>query len=1352
MKKLYTLLCLAVLFLISLTTYAQVPYPQPDYVLIPENFEGSSFPAGWTQASSPAIQLNTTTPCQGTQSARMLISSSNQQARLRSPIQTTTGSDIKVSFSYKIINQTGGSATPTTFGSLFLEYSTNANAITPTWTTYSTIDGTNHTPSASCTTHTGTIAAANLPAGSDFAWRIRTNWLVGSYYVYIDEFLAVEQISCIEPIYVKVSNVTFDQAQISWTDLTGATQWEIQYGGVGFPPNFTPPFGTIIPTTTRPTTITGLADGTEYDVYVRAICGPGNESNWSGPIKFQTIAVGTDCNTPMQITGLPYNHAGDTQTFGNSYTGSPGTGCIGNNYLQGYDVVYKYTPTTDDYLNVKVSDLVGEDNVGIFMYQSCAGIGTSCYAGGTTSTGSDIVFDVFVVANQPYYFVLSTAGVNTNTAFTLDIKGFDCPSFGIPNGLPTYEYFGQDLSAFDNTRIGVKPTNDFADLVWYQDNAGVPGAVIPNTNAVPLTNNAVYHVNQVLGTCQSAYLKVTFTEFDCLGQLGILTTDTGDEICDEGTTILGATAATTNLFWYENQFGGPVLGTGNSFETDVINLTKSYWVGEAFVGEGNLKGQANPGPSTVSTATTNNYGVVINNISSDFVLVDVQVFSTAAGGATTVTLVDINGGTPDQTAPVVSIPAGSKASPKPYTIPLGFELKSGSSYRLLKTSGPELIYTLAANNTFPYNVGTVAEVTSGSTSSSTTTSYYYFYNWTITEEQPLCESPRIEVIATVNKVFDILPTATSSTVCVNQTANLTVSSTDTNYVYTWTWTDPAGMPQTLPGPSIQPVILENTTFHVTGYNPVTDCISPEESISIEAIGAGEIEVVPEVVDTCVGEIIELFAGGSFNHFNDPTNDWTTVNNSAGPGDPAAAGWKLVNSPYSPIQGMTSNDNSQFYISISDKVGPTGTVDTELISPSMNLVGIQNATLTFYHHFDVALNQSSQAKVEVSEAHGAWVTLKTYTTKQGTPAQFAKETISLSAYTGAADVRIRYKYTGNWAWWWAVDNVDIVKDYTNGKITWSTQNKLFLDPAATVPYTGTPTNRIYFKSDVPGAFTYNVELDIIGCSTPVSSPIVITVNETLPPTGDALQDYVAGQTLTSLDVTGQNLRYYIFENGIYKEISPNFRIIHGTTYYITQTTNGCESDYLEVTVNLNCPAPTDLAATADVGATGTSAAVIITWTPPANTRSIQDYYIEITDSSASVVFQGTADATVNYRVIQGLAFDEEFDLVIYSVCDPLIPVYSTSETVTFNTNGLGAESLDFDGFTYYPNPTSNVVTFTNVLPIKNIEVFTVTGQKVLDLKNINKSNVIVDFGDLTSGVYFSLVTVGDSVQVVRIIRK
>lgn len=1349
MKKLYTFLITGILFLFSLTSYAQV--------LMPENFEGTSasapLPPGWASASSPPIASTTVNPCEGARSLRALISTSNQNATLRSPIQVATGEDIEISFAYKIIDQTGGGATPNTFGSIQLQYTVNANAATPVWANYDQIDSGNHTPSTNCAISSAVIPGVSIPAGSNFAWRMRANWADGSYYVYIDDFLAVELVDCIEPIYVSVDNVTFDEAVVSWTDLNNATEWEIEYGPFNFPPGLG--FGTIITTNVEPTTLTNLSDGTLYDVYVRAVCGPGDESNRAGPFTFQTIAIGTDCNTPIEVTALPYTDSSDTHIYGNSYSGAPGTNCFGNNFLQGADVVYEFTATADDYLKIALSNLVGEDNVGVFVYESCADIGTVCYAGSTTTTGSDFEFDIFVATGQTYYIVISTAGADSSTDYTLNITGFDCLSWGAPDGNSNYDFFNQQLSDFDDTLFGVQRTNDFAELNWYEDNSGVQGAPIPDTDLITLVNGDVFWVNQSLGTCDSPSLMVTFNEFDCLNQLAILTTDSGDEICGEGTTTLSATANSDNLFWYDDEFGGDVRGTGSTFETDVINVNTSYWVSEAFVGQGTISGQANPGPSTVSTSTSNNFGVLIENVSTDFILVNVQVFSTAGGGPVTVELRETSGSLPDQIA-TVNIPPGSTASPTPFTIPLNFELVSGASYRLLKTNGtgPGMIYSTAANTSYPYAIGNVAEVVSGSSATGTSTSYYYFYNWTITENQPLCESPRTEVTAVVNEIFDVTASAVNSQVCVNQNATLNVSSVDTDYVYTWTWDDPSGAPQTDTGAQIQPTIVQTTTFNVTGLNPITGCTSPEESVTVEAIGAGEIPVIPEDIDTCVGEVIELFAGGVYNTFNEQLTGWTIANSSSGPGTPSAAAWKLVSSPYNPAEGTVSNDNSQFYIATADAVGPSGTVNTQLTSPSFNLVGVQDATVSFYHYYRHYVTQPTNARVQVSVGGGNWVNVTTFNSTQGSPTNFDFVTVSLNSYTGAADVRVRFDYTGSWGWWWAVDNVTISRDYTNGQVTWTSTNNLFLDEDATIPYTGSSTNKVYFRSNSPGTFTYDVNLNVTGCTDPVTNEVTITVNETLAPTGPALQDYITGQTLANLNVTGQNLQYYVLENGEYVQISPNFLLQHGTTYYITQTINNCESEFLEVTVNLDCPAPTNVEMNVEMGAGGSTASGVVTWTKPAVSTSVQGYYIEIWDSAnpPNSVFQTTTNATAEFAIVTGLAFDEDFDLEIYTICDPSIPVYSSVESIAFNTFGLSVEDVDFNGFTFYPNPTSNIVTFENQLPIKSLEVISVTGQKVIEMNQIDANKVQVDFESLASGVYFTAVTVGESVQIVRIIRK
>ncbi|MDR2221762.1 MAG: choice-of-anchor J domain-containing protein [Flavobacteriaceae bacterium] len=113
----------------------------------------------------------------------------------------------------------------------------------------------------------------------------------GSTSVYIDNLFVEEVTGCIEPLNVKISNITKSQAEIEWTDAYGATKWEYFVQEAGLPVPTTS--GTV--TTTKKNTITKdskgntLVPGQEYDVYVRTVCTNGEYSIWQDAVEFMTI-------------------------------------------------------------------------------------------------------------------------------------------------------------------------------------------------------------------------------------------------------------------------------------------------------------------------------------------------------------------------------------------------------------------------------------------------------------------------------------------------------------------------------------------------------------------------------------------------------------------------------------------------------------------------------------------------------------------------------------------------------------------------------------------------------------------------------------------------------------------------------------------------------------------------------------------------------------------------------------------------------------------------------------------------------------------------------------------------------
>jgi hypothetical protein len=95
-------------------------------------------------------------------------------------------------------------------------------------------------------------------------------------------------ITCPQPTQLALIDATNTEASMTWNVVGTETQWQIQFGPVGF----TPGSGTSVFTTNYPDTITGLTPNSFYQAYVRGICSPGDSSLWTGPITFNTYNQG----------------------------------------------------------------------------------------------------------------------------------------------------------------------------------------------------------------------------------------------------------------------------------------------------------------------------------------------------------------------------------------------------------------------------------------------------------------------------------------------------------------------------------------------------------------------------------------------------------------------------------------------------------------------------------------------------------------------------------------------------------------------------------------------------------------------------------------------------------------------------------------------------------------------------------------------------------------------------------------------------------------------------------------------------------------------------------------------------
>ncbi|MFT7250445.1 MAG: putative repeat protein (TIGR01451 family), partial [Flavobacterium sp.] len=237
----------------------------------------------------------------------------------------------------------------------------------------------------------------------------------------IDDVDFAEQ--CLNPINLTATNNTTTSADLSWTNPSSATQWEVEVIPAG-----TNPSGTGIITTSIPYTITGLTLNTCYDYYVRSLCTSIYKSEWVGPFNFCTLNIGSSCAEPFPVSYLPFQSTGSTAYHSDLIDGIPGSSGCGTtgNFLDGNDVFYSFTATSSNSLTI-----TSETNStwsGLFVYNSCSNVGVSCVAGNTSGNGTtnpDTITFIPTIG-QTYIIVISTFGTPQTVPYILTILENSC--------------------------------------------------------------------------------------------------------------------------------------------------------------------------------------------------------------------------------------------------------------------------------------------------------------------------------------------------------------------------------------------------------------------------------------------------------------------------------------------------------------------------------------------------------------------------------------------------------------------------------------------------------------------------------------------------------------------------------------------------------------------------------------------------------------------------------------------------------------------------------------------------------------------------------------------------------------
>jgi len=214
--------------------------------------------------------------------------------------------------------------------------------------------------------------------------------------------------------------------------------------------------------------------------------------------------AGETCDAPIVVTSLPYDGAGNTADYGNNYSSSDvpavapdavTTGTGSTSYLSGDEVVYAYTPAENEVLNISTTN--DDDWIGLWAFTGCPFTSTVGYHT-SISGGTRLIEELPVTAGETYYFVISTWAPPQSTEYTIHIEkvggggsGDPCEqdfAFSLDDGTGNLQtlLFADDFEIDAGTTMSVEKVtyrifNNIGiatTIAIYKDEGGLPGDLV----------------------------------------------------------------------------------------------------------------------------------------------------------------------------------------------------------------------------------------------------------------------------------------------------------------------------------------------------------------------------------------------------------------------------------------------------------------------------------------------------------------------------------------------------------------------------------------------------------------------------------------------------------------------------------------------------------------------------------------------------------------------------------------------------------------------------------------------------------------------------------------------------------
>lgn len=501
-------------------------------------------PTGWTQSgysSGEGGNAGGATACEGSEDLSDNLWSSSTTGFLQTVSQTSNGDEITISFQWQTVEYNTGDGVGL---SADVEYSTDGGS------TYTNIGSYTATAVTPCTVFSTTIAAGTVPNGTSFVLRVTGNHTAGDFYHVLDNFSITQPVSNPPNCDAALTSATTDfplDGTVTWSAATGApTGYKISIGSsmggtdiannvdVGNSTSYTPQ---------------GLQYSTTYYVTITPYNAVGDATGCT-EASFTTLnppPTGSLCTDPIVIASAPYNTTDNTSNYGDDYSNAdnPCT-TVTASYMNGDDVVYSYTPSMDESINIV---LTGTGTyTGIMVFTDCPFTNCVGNAGSSSNTNPKIE-NLSVTAGTTYYIVISTWPSPQNTAYTLDLTVNSCTVATV--SAPTADFTNCPNStsvSFEVTDMGTATSLAVTNDQGGSNPANITAVGTYTITGLPTTGEAVITLTDAgdpscVVTLNAVSLACPPANDDCSGAIAL--TVNADENCGATTsgTLVSATAS-----------------------------------------------------------------------------------------------------------------------------------------------------------------------------------------------------------------------------------------------------------------------------------------------------------------------------------------------------------------------------------------------------------------------------------------------------------------------------------------------------------------------------------------------------------------------------------------------------------------------------------------------------------------------------------------------------------------------------------------------------------------------------------------------------------------------------------------